>query len=247
MERSKHLILFIIMFLGYANLQASHKKDIYKAYITNDMTLWASIIDDMHLHRLQSNSFKMELINYQYGYVAWCIGNGKKDLADKYLTMAEKSLSELEKSGYNISLVHSYQSAFNGFRIGLNLLKAPFIGLKSIDFAKLAIQTDGENPYGYIQYGNSQYYMPAIFGGSKTVALEYFKKAEKLMERHKMQIHNDWNYLSLLTLMAQAYTETNNYDSAKAYYLKILKIEPNFLWVKNELYPQFLKTMNNKI
>jgi len=28
---------------------------------------------------------------------------------------------------------------------------------------------------------------------------------------------------------------------AKKYYEKILKIEPEFLWVKNELYPQLLK------
>jgi tetratricopeptide (TPR) repeat protein len=236
-----------MLFLAYANLHASHKKDIYKAYITNNMSLWASVIDDMQLHRHQSKSFKMELINYQYGYIAWCIGNGKKDLADKYLTLAEKNLSELEKSGYNLSLVHSYQSAFHGYRIGLNIFKAPFIGLKSIDCAKSAIQIDVENPYGYIQYGNTQYYMPAIFGGSKTVALEYFKKAETLMEQHKMQIQQDWNYLSLLTLIAQAYAETENYDAAMAYYQKMLKIEPNFSWVKNTLYPQFLKTFNNKI
>jgi tetratricopeptide (TPR) repeat protein len=245
MERSKYYIVFVLLFWFSANIGASHKKDIYVAYITNDMTLWAKVIDHMQLHRHQSKSFKMELINYQYGYVAWCIGNGKKDVADQYLTMSEKNLKDLEKAGYNLSLVHSYQSAFYGFRIGLNLLKAPFIGLKSIDCAKLAMQVDGENPYGYIQYGNSQYYMPSVFGGSKTVALEYFQKAEKLMERHKLQIHNDWNYLSLLTLMAQAYEETNNYEAAKAYYQKILKIEPNFLWVKNELYPQFQKSRNN--
>ncbi len=244
MERSKYLIVLIILFLTYPYLHASHKQKIYKAYITNDMTLWASVIDHMQLHRHQSDCFKMELINYQYGYVGWCIGNGKKELADKYLTLAEKSLSELEKAGYNLSLVLSYQSAFHGYRISLNMLKAPFIGFKSIDCAKLAIQVDSENPYGYIQFGNSQYYMPAIFGGSKTVALEFFEKAEKLMERDKEQIQNDWNYLSLLTLMAQAYAEIRNFDAAKAYYQKILKIEPNFLWVKNELYPQFLKSIN---
>lgn len=247
MERSKRIIAFIILVFGFINLQASHKKDIYKAYISNDMSLWASVIDHMQLHRHQSKSFKMELINYQYGYIAWCIGNGKNDMAEKYLSLAEQSLRELEKSNYNPSLVRAYKSAFYGYRIGLNMLKAPFIGLKSIDCAKLAMQLDGENPYGYIQYGNSQYYMPAVFGGSKTVALDYFKKAEKLMEHHKMQIHNDWNYLSLLTLMAQAYTETKNFDAAKAYYEKILKIEPNFSWVKNTLYPQFLKTINNKL
>jgi tetratricopeptide (TPR) repeat protein len=245
MERTKHFIVFIFLLFGYINLSASHKKEIYMAYINNDMTKWAQVLDHMQLHRHQSKSFKMELINYQYGYIAWCIGNDKKDLAEKYLSLAEKNLNDLKKANYKLSQVQAYQSAFYGYRIGLNMFKAPYLGLKSIDCAKLSMITDSENPYGFIQYGNSQYYMPAVFGGSKTVALEYFKKAEKLMERHIMQIHNDWNYLSLLTLMAQAYTETKNYETAKAYYLKILKIEPNFLWVKNELYPQFLKTIKN--
>jgi len=246
MERSKYFIVFILLFMSCVTLNASHKQDIYNAYINNNMQKWALVIDDMQLHRHQSKSFKMELINYQYGYIAWCIGNGKKDVAEKYLALAEKSLSELEVLKYNVSLVQSYQSAFYGFRIGLNILKAPFIGIKSIDCAKLAMKTDGENPYGYVQYGNSQYYMPKAFGGSKKVAIDYFKKAQTLMEKHKMQIVEDWNYLSLLTLLAQAYAETENFELAKAYYQKILKIEPNYIWVKNELYPQFLKTYTNK-
>jgi len=31
--------------------------------------------------------------------------------------------------------------------------------------------------------------------------------------------------------------EINDYNNAKLYFDKALKIEPNFHWVKNELYP----------
>jgi tetratricopeptide (TPR) repeat protein len=240
MERSKYFIVFFLIMVTI-NLRASYKTDIYSSYITNNMTKWKAVIDDMNGQKNKDNDFIMELINYQYGYIAWCIGNDKNDLAEQYLTLAENQLALLEKKAYKLYLVNSYKAAFYGYRIGLNKLKAPFLGPKSINCAELSMKLDKNNPYGYIQYGNAQYHMPAVFGGSKVVALEYFNKAQSLMELSKDELKFDWNYLSLLTNIAMANSAIGNYNKAKAYYEKILKLEPNFLWVKNELYPELLK------
>ncbi len=241
MERQKYFVVFLFMFFSFSITGASYKSDVYRAYTGNDMTLWKKVIDEMNLQKVKSDKFRLELLNYQYGYIAWCIGSKKSDLAEPYIKLGETNILVLEKSGYKPSWVNAYKSAFYGYKIGLNIFKAPFIGPKSVDCAKLAMKQDDKNPYGYIQYANSQYYMPAAFGGSKSEALKYYLKAEKLMENNKDQIKEDWNYLSLLSMVAQAYTELNDYRSAKVYYLKILSIEPNFLWVKNELYPELLK------
>lgn len=241
MERQKYIIVLFFMLFSYSIVKAAYKADIYKAYIRNDMSLWKRVIDEMNQQKAKSNNFRMELLNYQYGYIAWCIGSKKNDLAEQYIKLGEINILFFEKSGYGKSLVNAYKSAFYGYKIGLNILKAPFIGPKSVASAELAIKQDDKNPYGYIQYANSQYYMPAVFGGSKSEALKYYIKAEKLMENNKDQIKEDWNYLSLLTMIAKAYTELNNFKSAKAYYTKILTIEPDFLWVKNELYPELVK------
>jgi len=245
MERSKHFITLILLMFCFTTSQANYKSKIYNAFITNNMNQWQRVVDEMQTEANKSNEFLMELVNYQYGYIAWSLGNKKHDLAEKYLSLAEKNLEVLEKSGYKLSMVNAYKSAFYGYHIGLNIFKAPFIGLNSIDCAKLAMQLDEQNPFGYIQYGNSQYYMPEIFGGSKKVALEYFIKAEKLMVLHTQNVEEDWNYISLLTIIAQANTHLKNYDLAKTYYQKILHIEPNYAWVKNELYPQLIKLSNN--
>ncbi len=229
------------MTVGLNHIQASYKSDIYEAYISNNMDEWKKVIDKMNLEKTKSNEFRLELLNYQYGYIAWCIGNKKEKLAKEYLELGDKNIQILEKNAYELSLVNSYKSAFYGYKIGLNKMQAPFIGPKSVECSKLAMKQDEKNPYGYIQYGNSQYYMPAVFGGSKKVAVEYYEKAKKLMEIDPSQIKQDWNYLSLLTIIAQAYTELKYYKTAQTYYDKILKIEPNFLWVKNELYPELLK------
>ena len=88
--------------------------------------------------------------------------------------------------------------------------------------------------------------MPAIFGGSKNVALEYFQKAEQLMEMNNKILMQDWNYLSLLSMIALTYEELKQFGEAKKYYEKILKTEPGFQWVKNVLYPAIIKKTGNE-
>lgn len=227
-------------------LNAQNKRGIYNAYISNKMDDWKTIIDKMEKQQSKSEEYLLELINYQYGYIAWCIGNNEKNQAVNYLKLAEKNLENLEKTSLYPSYVNAYKSAFYGYSIGLNKLKAPFLGPKSINAAKQSMKENADNPYGFIQYANAQFYMPPIFGGSKTEALEYYKLAQIIIEKDREDLKNDWNYLSLLTNMAQAYVEINDYDKAEQYYKHIIELEPNFKWVKNELYPNFTKKKNNE-
>ena len=238
------VVLFMALLVFYSiNSRASYKSEIYKAYISSDMERWKSIIDEMGRQKNKSNDFILELLNYQYGYIGWCIGTDRDDQAEQYFDLGEKNIRLLENNGYELSMVNAYKAAFYGYRIGLNIFRAPFLGPNSVVCAKRAIQLDGNNPFGYVQYGNTEYFMPAIFGGSKEVALEYYKKAEKIMEGNSELLKNDWNYLNLLAMIAQAHYEMKNYVLTKAYYDKILKAEPDFLWIKNEMYPELLKKL----
>jgi tetratricopeptide (TPR) repeat protein len=125
----------------------------------------------------------------------------------------------------------------------MSVIKAPFLGPRSVASAKKAVALDQGNPLGHIQFGNCYNYMPSFYGGSKTVALESYRKAEKLMEQDKGQTTGDWNYLNLLSLIGQTYEETGKFDEAKYYYDKILNVEPAFDWVKNGLLPGLAKKM----
>ncbi len=243
MERSGYKIIFLLLFSFSLNLRASYKSEIYAAYIGNNMQSWKLIIDKMDAVTSKNNLLLLELVNFQYGYIGWCIGNNKKDDAKKYLELAECNITILSKDNQYLSIINSYKSAFYGYKIGLNQLLAPFIGLKSIDCAKLAMKLDPENPFGYIQYANIQFYMPSVFGGSKEEAIKYYLRAKELMEKDNNGIVENWNYLSLLTVIAQSYSFLNDTPSALFYFEKILKIEPGFKWVKNELYPKELNKM----
>lgn len=240
MERKKYFITIFIL-LAAIQTMAYNKTAIYNAYISGDMAAWKKMMDQMQQQPTKTTEFLAELVNYQYGYIGWCIGNNKEDEAKHYLDLAEKNLEILQRRNYSPSEINAYESAFYGFKIGLSTWKAPILGPKSVKHAELAIKQDADDPMGYIMYGSSQYHMPAVFGGSKEEAIRYFEKAQHLMEQDSAQIKQNWNYLDLLTKIAQSYDEIKNYPIAKAYFEKIIQIEPDFLWVKNELYPKFLK------
>ncbi len=238
MERKKYLLLIIALALSTLSLGQTSNA-IYDAYRESDMNAWKGIIDDMEKIPGESDPFFLQLINYQYGYIAWCIGTDKKEEAEKYLDLAKRHLDTLEKGGYSPADVYAYRAAFTGYEIAISPYKAPFLGPESLQYARQAINADPSNPAGYVQFGNIMNYMPRMFGGSKKKALYYYYKALEIMERNGDE--QDWNYLNLLGSIIKAHIETRNYVDAEKYCIKSLEIEPGFGWVKNDLYPSTLK------
>ena len=236
-----------MLFTGFIASGEGFRSQIYQAYIGNQMDSWKKTIQEMEQQKSGEPDILPDLVNYQYGYIGWAIGMDRKKEAAGVLKDAELNLSELEKSGYSPSWINAYKSAFYGFKISLNPIKAPFLGPKSMEHAKKATENDPDNWFGYVQLANVYFYMPAGFGGSKKTALEYLLKAEKMIERDPGNLKENWNYLSMLVFIGQARMEIKEFEAAGKTFEKILKIEPRFSWVRDELYPQLLnKIKNNK-
>ncbi|HBZ22124.1 MAG TPA: hypothetical protein DEO60_13410 [Bacteroidales bacterium] len=245
MERAKYRLSIFMLFFVSMQVNASYKTEIYSAYINNRMDQWKSVIDRMDAIANKSDELLLELVNYQYGYIGYCLGFEKKNEAKKYLGMAQKNLDILDRNKYSLSVINAYKSAFYGFRIGLNPITAPVNGLKSMDCAKTALKLDPQNWFGYVQHGNIQFYMPSTFGGSKKEALEFYLKARELLEKEPDSVAGNWNYMSLLIVIGQTYTYLKDYDSAQKTYNYILNLEPGFTYVRDDLYPKLLKKMEN--
>jgi tetratricopeptide (TPR) repeat protein len=246
MEGAKYRIIICLFLLTvFSDTYASDRSEIYYAYVNNRMDQWKNIIDRLETIKSKSNEQLLELVNYQYGYIGYCIGFKKKDEAKKYLGLAEKNIEILEKSNYMPSDIHAYKCAFYGFKIGLNVFSAQVNGKKSLEHGEAAIRLGKDNYFAHVQYGNMQFYRPAAFGGSKKEGMEYFLKAKEMLEKNPSDLIENWNYLSLLVIIGQSYTYIDDYNSAKAVHENILKVEPGFLYVKNELYPELLKKMGN--
>lgn len=239
MERK--ICLLIAALLVLCTSLVAQSKSVYTAYISGNMLRWKQVVDSIEAKTNKTNKELFEIVNYEYGYIAWCISKKKSKEAQAYLVRAQKKLLVLEQRKQNISMIYAYKAAFVGFEIGMAPYKAPFIGPQSLDFAKKSISQDSTNAIAYFQLGNIAYYTPAVFGGSKTEAVEHYKKALKLMEKNKEYLQHNWNYLNLLATIIKAHIELGFNETARKYCIKTLKTEPNFEWVKNDLYPKTLK------
>lgn len=240
MER-KNYILITVLVLPLLLFSATPAEMVYKAYISGNMKQWQRVLSDAQRNTRPTDPQRLERVNFQYGYIAWCIGNKKYTEAKEWIPRMEADLNQLEKNKTELASVYAYKAALMGYRIGVNKLQAPFLGPKSRDFAELSIKTDPRNPLGHQQYGNIRFYTPFLFGGSKENAATHLLKALELMEARKESLQWNWNYLSLLTSIAEMYYETGKNERAVSVLRKTLKIEPGYQWVKEELLPLYEK------
>jgi tetratricopeptide (TPR) repeat protein len=187
MKGLRHKVIILILLSTSLQLNASYRSEIYFAYIHNRMDLWKNVIVQMDAIPDKSNELLLELVNYQYGYIGYCIKFDKKEEAKKHLVLAQRNVEILEKRKNKSSAL----------------------------------------------------------GGSKKEALENYLKAKDIVEKDPEFISGNWNYMSLLVVIGQTYTYLKDYASAQKVYDNILKIEPGFLYVKDDLYPKLLKKMEN--
>ncbi len=221
----------------------SYRSVVYNAYINNNMDRWQSVMERMNSLEDKNNNLILELVNYQYGYIGYCLRLNKKKEAREYLDFLQENISLLEKQHFRLSTINAYKSAICGFRMELNILTVPFNGIQSIRYAKLALELDSNNYLAYIQNGNVQIHMPASAGGSMKLGLDNYFKAREILEKDPDNIKENWNYINLLIDIAQTYCFLKDFLSAKDVYDYILQLEPDFIYVRDDLYPDLLKKM----
>lgn len=239
MERSKYYVMCLLcwfLFLEIGSVSAQDKSDmLLKAYLNGDMNSWLMYIEDAQSKNGQSVQQRLELLDYEYGYIAYLLSVNKKKEASAMLKKAILLLQSFPNWEDDAKLL-SLMSAFNGFRIALSPLKAPFLGPQAQAFAEKAIRVAGDVPWGYIQMGNIKNYAPSIFGGNKQEALMYYQSAQKLFKVKMPDTYIDnWQYLNLVIIMADVFFQNKNRVEAQRLYKYLIELHPDFKWVRDDL------------
>jgi tetratricopeptide (TPR) repeat protein len=239
------LLIFILPAISILYLpgQTSYKDNIYNAFISGRMDLWEYNMNKMEQEYLRDKNILTlyDLTYTMYGYIAYCIATGNKDKGRYYLNKARKNVNTLLKYHSSQAEIHSLKGAMYGFEIGLNPLKAIDYGIKSIKSIDRAVELDKNNARVLMELGNLKYYTPKILGGGLKKAIYYHEKAVSMFELSANELKGNWLYLLVLTNLGRWYSEDQNFSKAREVYRKILDIEPNYLWVKNYLYPDLAK------
>ena len=241
MERSKYILCILVcLFLGRLAVcgQSSYKQAIYNAYVKGNMLEWEGIINKMEKDNLSLES-KLELLNYYYGFIGYMIGQKESKTATIYIKKGENIIEQILEDHPDHATATAFKGAFIAFKVGLNKLKAVTLGPQCIKHINRAYKLDSKNVQALADKGNMLYYAPGIFGGNKKEAVGFFERAIEQIEINDTK--NNWFYLYLLTILGKYNERLGNKAEAKTLYEKVLVIEPEFQWVRDELYPALVK------
>lgn len=236
------VFLFLLAWPAYAQ---STRNEIYQSFVSGDMARWKSVLVEQEARGYVSHRHDLELVGYYYGYIGYCLGVKNKPEAQVYVGRGEAILNKLAKSQSDVDMadVYAYKAAFVGFKIALSPLKAPFIGKSSTDNVRKALEINVGNVQANIEQANIFHYAPAAFGGNQVAAKRYYQNAIALFDSNPSLKHDSWLYLSVLTSVGKMYDSDKNYALARQLFEKILSIEPNYRYVRDQLLPDLLARM----
>jgi tetratricopeptide (TPR) repeat protein len=154
---------------------------------------------------------------------------------NKSATNELKSL--LDKDENNAEVISLLASVY-GIQISVDPGLGPTLGSQNVALTSQALGIAPNNPRVLLQAGISKLNTPEFYGGSKTKALEYYKKSVKVFETSGGGITNiEWGYLDALAWLGKTYTQLKEYSSAVDVYNKALEVAPEYAWVKKILLP----------
>ncbi|MGL5730821.1 MAG: tetratricopeptide repeat protein [Bacteroidales bacterium] len=241
MKKNRLITLMIGLYI-FSSCFANNQPKMLQAYLKGNWAYWKHQIDSLRAIPKLTEEKDKQLILYEYEYIGYLLGKKKNDEAAIYFPDAQKRIINILKKENNARF-DAVMSAFIGYGIVLNPMKAPFIGHKSFEYAQKAIDMAPLLPWGYFQMGSLKFYAPAVLGGSKEVSLKYFLEARTRF-KNIPDYKNIYQYPSLLRAIAQNYEALGNFQEAMKYYNEILSLYPDFTWVKNTLRPELLKKMS---
>jgi len=243
----KSIITFItagLLLLSSLHVHAQKfNEEIYTAYISGKMDQWEKTMVQMKSVYDQTGSREMlyDLVVAQYGYIAYLISVERNKEAREYVKEAEENIEVLLKQNKNTAKLHALLGAVYGFKVKLNPLQAVVYGKRAFDENNLAQELAPEDPQVLVEKGNFVFYKPAIFGPDPLEASKIYQKAIDNFEKDREKLKDNWLYLNAMISMANACIESEQLDKANQTYLKLLKHEPDFKWIRDKVYPDFKK------
>ncbi len=221
--------------MGYAQYS---DKQLYEAYLTEDMSLWADYLHTTSWQKANKQE-KARVLNYMYGYIPYLNSVNQKDSC---LVYYERFMRYLDEYKPNMNEAEYYAYLSGGYAYACMVGKSHMIyGVKSLNAAEKAINliTKSKEPLPLVYYAraNVYFYSPKFVGGDKEKALHYFSQAAQLMA-NDTTFHHHWIYPATQLNIAQCYDKTGHTDQAINLCEHILLLHPTFRYVKYDYLPQ---------
>lgn len=214
----KLILTLTLMVSSICQAQYSNHQ-LYQAYLKRDMDIWQQYITSACWEEL-SNAEQKQLLNYEYGFAAYCIsheGCNTQNTLLRYEQHLQASKGKIPDAEY-----YAYLSGLYSYKLSLDKSHLLKYSNGIFDNIKRAARLQPQNPFVLSMQGNVEFYSPF---GSKKKALEYYILAEKI---YKQQDTTElWNLRAVQMTIVQCLSKMDRAEEAKKQCKQYLKEEPN--------------------
>lgn len=178
------------------------------------------------------------LVAYTRAYVDWRIGTqtpGKQ--GQQILKRAEAELTARVEDAPDDAESWALLGSVYGARI-TGAFKGMRLGPKSGKALDRAEELAPDNPRVALQRGINRFRTPASFGGGTDLAVAALQRAAELYEVEPPDAPwPSWGRVDVDVWLGQVLADTGDIDGARAAYQRVLEVEPDHAWVRDELLP----------
>lgn len=253
---SFRIVLVAFMFSFFTNFSAQTgsreinmkqgKLLIEKAYMNYDenMMLQARVIFENFCNSDKNNDTSLYYLTYiDYKLFEMNLRNGGDKIFDMYFDKAVSNAERLSRQKNWASEGKTLLSAIYMMKIATKPLTAVYLSPKIWGLLDEAGKINPENPRVYIIRGSMNFNTPKMFGGSYKNAADNFKTAVSLFERQDtvFTLLPSWGYAESLVWFGRSMEAQDSYEQARFAYIKALRVQPDYSWVKNILLPNVEK------
>lgn len=124
-------------------------------------------------------------------------------------------------------------------------LSAPFYASKANSLIEEVLNADASNPRAYLLKGIYLYNLPLFLGGGVKKAKKSFYDAIKLFDKNSADWNNEdfynWGKIEAYAWLGDCFLKEGDKESAKRIFDEGLRLDPEFSWIKDFLYPLLAK------
>lgn len=234
------LVCISLFLFGSAQIRGDCSNcTVYKGYISGDMKVWAKGMSELEeqYNREASPCIMYALTEARYGYAGYLLGSNDKNAARTQVDAFETDIERLAAFPEYRAETEAFRISLLGYRMALNPARAVTLGPRALKQLQVAMDAGSNSASVWIEKGNSEAHMPAIAGGSKEKAAASYREAIRLFEADRQLSECNWRYLNVMVLLGQLLEKMDDYSGAREAYMRALKREPGFKWVRDELLP----------